>query len=97
MFIEDKDKPVDKTTWFTFDRLYFEPGKSVLKAESQGQIANIDAILVAYPNVKLKIGGYTDNTGDAAVNKKISNVRANGCRCEAFRCGRLWCGASNCK
>ncbi|TCC97888.1 OmpA family protein [Pedobacter hiemivivus] len=87
MFIEDKDKPVDKTTWFTFDRLYFEPGKSVLKAESQGQIANIDAILVAYPNVKLKIGGYTDNTGDAAVNKKISNERANVAKNELVKMG----------
>ncbi|PYF74892.1 OmpA family protein [Pedobacter nutrimenti] len=76
-FIEDKDKPVDKTTWFTFDRLYFETGKSTLKAESQEQLKNIAAILKAYPNVHLKLGGYTDNTGDAAVNKKISNERAN--------------------
>lgn len=87
MFIEDKDKPVDKTTWFTFDRLYFEPGKSVLKAESQGQINNIDAILIAYPTVKLKIGGYTDNTGDAAVNKKISDERANVAKNELVKMG----------
>lgn len=87
MFIEDKDKPVDKTTWFTFDRLYFEPGKSVLKAESQGQINNIDAILIAYPHVKLKIGGYTDNTGDAAVNKKISDERANVAKNELVKMG----------
>ncbi|ETZ23704.1 OmpA family protein [Pedobacter sp. V48] len=76
-FIEDKNKPVDKTTWFTFDRLYFETGKSTLKAESQEQLKNIAAILKAYPNVRLKMGGYTDNTGDAAVNQKISNERAN--------------------
>nr|WP_294869830.1 OmpA family protein [uncultured Pedobacter sp.] len=76
-FIEDKNKPVDKTTWFTFDRLYFETGKSTLKAESQEQLKNIAAILKAYPNVQLKMGGYTDNTGDAAVNQKISNERAN--------------------
>ncbi|MEJ2901256.1 OmpA family protein [Pedobacter panaciterrae] len=76
-FIEDKNKPVDKTTWFTFDRLYFETGKSTLKAESQEQLKNIAAILKAYPNVQLKMGGYTDNIGDAAVNQKISNERAN--------------------
>jgi OOP family OmpA-OmpF porin len=76
-FIEDKDKAVDKETWFTFDRLYFETGKSTLKAESQEQLGNIAAILKAFPNVKLKLGGYTDNTGDAAVNKTISNERAN--------------------
>jgi len=76
-FIEDKNKPVDKTTWFTFDRLYFETGKSTLKTESQEQLKNIAAILKAYPNVQLKMGGYTDNTGDAAVNQKISTERAN--------------------
>ncbi|WEK18922.1 MAG: OmpA family protein [Candidatus Pedobacter colombiensis] len=86
-FIEDKNKPVDKTTWFTFDRLYFETGKSVLKPESQEQLKNIDAILKAYPNVKLKIGGYTDNTGDAAVNKKISDERANVAMHELVKMG----------
>lgn len=86
-FIEDKNKPVDKTTWFTFDRLYFETGKSTLKAESQEQLKNIVAILKAYPNVNLKMGGYTDNTGDAAVNKKISNERANAAVQELVKLG----------
>ncbi|WP_316842593.1 OmpA family protein [Pedobacter gandavensis] len=86
-FIEDKDKPVDKTTWFTFDRLYFETGKSTLKPESQEQLNNIAAILVAYPAVNLKLGGYTDNTGDAAVNKKISNERANTAKNELTKLG----------
>ncbi|SHG30734.1 OmpA family protein [Pedobacter caeni] len=86
-FLEDKDKPVDKTTWFTFDRLYFETGKSILKAESQEQLKNITAILKAYPNVNLKMGGYTDNTGVAAVNKKISTERANAAVQELVKLG----------
>ncbi|WP_316822655.1 OmpA family protein [Pedobacter gandavensis] len=86
-FIEDKSKPVDKTTWFTFDRLYFETGKSTLKPESQEQLNNIAAILVAYPAVTLKLGGYTDNTGDAAVNKKISEERANTAKNELVKLG----------
>ena len=32
---------------------------------------------MAYPNVKLKIGGYTDNTGDAKANKTLSQNRAD--------------------
>ena len=86
-FIEDKSKPVDKTTWFTFDRLYFETGKSTLKAESQEQLKNMVAILKAYPDVNLKLGGYTDNTGDAAINKKISNERANTAMLELVKLG----------
>lgn len=86
-FIEDKDKPVDKTTWFTFDRLYFETGKATLKPESQGQLNNIAAILKAYPNVHLKMGGYTDNTGDASLNKTLSNERANTAMQELVKLG----------
>lgn len=76
-FIEDASKPVDKTTWFTMDRLTFETGKASLDmAKSKEQLDNIAAILKCYPNVKLKIGGYTDNTGDAAANQKLSAARA---------------------
>lgn len=68
---------VDKTkNWISFDRVYFETGKSVLTQESQNQIKNIALILKNYPQATIKIGGYTDNTGDAAINKKISDERA---------------------
>jgi outer membrane protein OmpA-like peptidoglycan-associated protein len=35
------------------------------------------AILKAYPKAKIKIGGYTDKTGDADANKKLSQQRAD--------------------
>ena len=31
----------------------------------------------AYPNVHVRVGGYTDNQGDAAANLKLSQDRAN--------------------
>ena len=86
-FIEDKNKAVDKTTWFTLDRLYFDSGKSTLKTESQGQLKNIAAILKAYPSVKLKLGGYTDNTGDAKMNINLSNDRAKSALQELVKLG----------
>jgi OmpA-OmpF porin, OOP family len=75
-FITDEAKAVDKTTWFNFDRINFATGSADLTAESAEQVKNISDILVAYPKVKLKIGGYTDNVGDAASNKKLSANRA---------------------
>lgn len=75
-FIEDKDAKVDKETWFNFDKVTFETGKSTPSPESKEQLDDIAAILTAYPDLELKIGGYTDNTGDAATNKKISGERA---------------------
>ncbi len=69
--------PVDKTTWFNFDRLTFATGSAQLDMEkSRDQLVNIAEILKAFPKAKLKIGGYTDNVGDAAANQKLSAERA---------------------
>lgn len=76
-FIEDAAKPVDKTTWFNFDHLQFETAKSTLMAGSEVQLKNIAEIMKAYPNVKIKIGGYTDSDGDDNANMKLSADRAN--------------------
>lgn len=76
-FIEDDAKVVDKTTWFNFDRLTFETGKANLDIEKSGeQLNNIVAIMNAYPNTKIKIGGYTDNTGNPEFNMNLSQARA---------------------
>jgi outer membrane protein OmpA-like peptidoglycan-associated protein len=75
-FITDPTKAVDKETWFSFDRLEFETDSAELKPSSSEQLSNIASILKAYPQVAVKIGGYTDNTGDAAHNLKLSEDRA---------------------
>lgn len=67
----------DKTKgWITLDRVYFETGKSVLTADSQKQLQNIANILKNFATAKVKMGGYTDNTGAAATNVKLSGERA---------------------
>ena len=75
-FIDDAGKPVDKTTWFNFRALQFNTGSSDIKAESMKEVDNIAEILKAYPNVSLKVGGYTDNVGKEASNVKLSAARA---------------------
>ncbi len=66
-----------KNRWFDFDNLNFETGTSKITAESQTQLQNLAAILKVFPDVKVKIGGYTDKTGDEAFNKKLSGERAD--------------------
>ena len=51
IFLQDGSKPVDKDTWFDFDRLLFDTGSATLQPASNEQLGNIAAILKAYPNV----------------------------------------------
>jgi len=76
-FIKDPAHTPDKTSWFDFDRLLFDTGSASLQPQSTEQLSNIAAILKAYPAVHLTIGGYTDNTGNAAQNLKLSQNRAD--------------------
>src|SRR6185312_5145742 len=75
-FLNDPDSKAGKDVWFDFDNVNFRTGSSDISNESIDQIQNIAAILKAYPKVKIKIGGYTDRTGDSLQNKKLSQDRA---------------------
>jgi OOP family OmpA-OmpF porin len=77
VFIQDPSKPADSTTWFDFDRLLFDTNSATLQPASEEQLGNIASILKAYPNVHVKVGGYTDNTGDANANQVLSQQRAD--------------------
>lgn len=76
-FIKDPSTQANSDTWLDFDRLLFDSNAATLQPSSQEQLQNIANILKAYPNVHLRIGGYTDNQGDAAANLKLSQARAN--------------------
>lgn len=86
-FIEDPTKKVDKETWFSFDRIEFDTDSARLRPSSQEQLRNIHEILKAYPQVNLKIGGYTDNVGDDAHNLKLSGERATNTMNEIVKLG----------
>ena len=74
-FIES-NKAIDKGAWYDMRRVLFDTGSANLDERSMGQIQNVANILKSYPNVNLKLGGYTDNTGNAAANKTLSANRA---------------------
>lgn len=77
-----------KSTWYDFDNVTFVFGKSdEITAESKGQLENLATILKAYPDAKIKIGGYTDNVGDPAANKALSQKRADFLKSELTKLG----------
>lgn len=61
---------------FVFEDLNFETGSTQLTPESVGTVNSLVAVLTAYPAVNVALDGHTDNTGDAAANKKLSLDRA---------------------
>lgn len=73
--------------WVTLDRVHFKTGSSELLPASEEQLETIANLLTEFPNAKVKIGGYTDNTGDENVNLKISNDRANIVKGELTKMG----------
>ena len=78
--LEDKNLTTPeqfKDNWITLDRTYFKTGSDELTEGSEQQLKNIVAILKAYPNAAIRLGGYTDNTGSAEGNLKLSERRAN--------------------
>jgi outer membrane protein OmpA-like peptidoglycan-associated protein len=73
--IDTADK---KANWFNLHDVQFKSAKTEYATDkAMKQIKNVAAILKAYPNVALKLGGYTDITGDAAKNKALSQSRAD--------------------
>jgi outer membrane protein OmpA-like peptidoglycan-associated protein len=61
---------------FTFDDLHFETGSATLSKASDTQLAQLAAVLKAYPKATISVRGHTDNTGDSGANKKLSADRA---------------------
>jgi len=68
---------ISKDRWFDFDDLNFKTGSAEITDSSMHQVENIAAILRVYHKVKIKIGGYTDKTGDEKMNMQLSQARAD--------------------
>jgi outer membrane protein OmpA-like peptidoglycan-associated protein len=58
----------------------FDFNKYTLKPEAREKLAKVSGILLAYPNLKLQVEGYTDNIGTDEYNQKLSEERADSVR-----------------
>ncbi len=57
--------------------IYFASGKADILPESMGTINEVFNIMKKHPDLKFEIDGYTDNTGSADLNLKLSQQRAD--------------------
>ena len=58
----------------------FETGKYALSQDAQLKLAKLSGIIQAHPGLNLAIEGYTDTTGTADFNLKLSQQRADAVR-----------------
>jgi outer membrane protein OmpA-like peptidoglycan-associated protein len=58
----------------------FDTGQYSLKPGAREKLAKVAGILLAYPGLKIDVGGYTDNVGGDEMNQKLSENRAGSVR-----------------
>lgn len=51
--------------------------KYELKPDARVKLAKVSGILLAYPDLKVQVEGYTDNVGSPGYNQKLSEERAD--------------------
>ena len=56
--------------------IQFDTGKAILKPESFQTLDVVGTLLTQWPQLKLEVGGHTDNVGGTALNQKLSLARA---------------------
>jgi outer membrane protein OmpA-like peptidoglycan-associated protein len=86
-FLADSKRPVDADSWLLFDHVFFVSGAKLDRSASKAQLQNVVEIFKAYPNVKLKIGSFTDTTVDAAASKQLTVERAAAVKAELVALG----------
>lgn len=83
----ESNAPTSEKRWFTLDRLQFDTNSTELAAASQEQLRNIVDILRAYPNVEIRLGGYTDKSANEQMDRRLSQDRADAVRMALVKMG----------
>ena len=72
---EQNKFPLPNNYQFLLSQYFHTKDEKTLEAVTT-TLDNMATILKANPTTKMKLGGYTDNTGDAANNVELSKARA---------------------
>jgi outer membrane protein OmpA-like peptidoglycan-associated protein len=55
----------------------FPSGKAVIDAAGEEEVRKLADFMNEYPTTTVEVGGHTDNAGNPATNKKLSQMRAD--------------------
>lgn len=68
--------PIEVGQSIRLNNIFFESAKAVLKPESFTELDKVANFLKDNPDIRIEIGGHTDNVGNAALNQQLSLARA---------------------
>jgi outer membrane protein OmpA-like peptidoglycan-associated protein len=82
----DKEKTINRTLSLqplavgatsVLRNLFFDVGKATIKQESYPELTGFENMMKQNPTIRVEISGHTDDIGDNAFNKNLSQQRAN--------------------
>ena len=79
-FSESMKTAVESTTAtdkvLTLNHIAYETGSASLTANSKYELDNLVTAMNTYPQIRIEIGGHTDDTGEPEANRALSQQRA---------------------
>jgi outer membrane protein OmpA-like peptidoglycan-associated protein len=73
----DKENELMDTGMIRAQNVQFDEGKATLLPSSNNTLDVVGLVLKGWPDLKIEIGGHTDNKGNAKKNTKLSQDRAD--------------------
>lgn len=84
--IQDKSL-LDESRWYTLENVFYGSSSADIQPGSEQSLVNLAEIMNAYPNLRVKLGGYTDNTGNELNNVNLSKLRAEMAKLKLLEMG----------
>jgi outer membrane protein OmpA-like peptidoglycan-associated protein len=85
-------EPIDTGSTVELKNVFFDVNKSELRPESCTELDKLVAFLLKNPNLKIELGGHTDNTGDKKANQLLSENRAKAVQQYLVSAGKIGVG-----
>ena len=85
-------EPIDTGSTVELKNVFFDVNKSELRPESRTELDKLVAFLLKNPNLKIELGGHTDNTGDKKANQLLSENRAKAVQQYLVSTGKIGVG-----
>ena len=67
--------------------IFFDKGRSVIKEEFVDRLDRVAYFMMQYPEIRAQVKGYTDKSGSAELNFRLSRHRASQVKAYLIRQG----------